>query len=266
MRSDRTANLSSSTHSARIASPYGRPHDALSYLGQGHPHRHDRHRGNDFGAHARPQQLGRRLFHERPDPTASDVEAARVKSTTSTRAEIDRVTNKVVFPALVHPSADASGSKDLCNIGQHNWKINDSYDLACSQDRDAIVGFDGETFRAQALALHEALLADGWVPTDLPLNRVVTEYWDAYASPSYGVSQLPEARYTRPGTQQLITVDWLDSTEADLDTALGNPWGDVAVSYEPVDKDTVRAALVGKRYAVTVRISTTYCRSDTGRA
>jgi len=201
------------------------------------------------------------VFHRQPDPSASDVEAARATATTSTRAEIDRVTGSVVSPALVRPALVASGNKDLCDFGRHNWKVNDSYDLACSQDRDTVVGFDVETFRAQAVALHAALVADGWVESEMHLDRVVSEYWDARASfgnPLYGVSDLPAASYTRADRRQLITVAWLDSTASDLDTALGNPWGDVAVIHDVVDEETVRNALVGKRYAVTIRIGTTY--------
>lgn len=201
------------------------------------------------------------IFHQTPDPRGGDIAAARLAAAKASPAEMQRVTGTVLGPALARPQVVASGSKDHCTYGVHNYKRNDSYDLECSRDEDAIVAFDGATFRAQTLALHDALVAAGWVPTEMDTRRVVREYWDAFAStgnPPYTVDDLPAASYTQRGTGRLIELDWLDPSTTDFDVKLGNPWGDVAVSQAPVGTAAVRAALNRTRYAVKVRITTMY--------
>lgn len=52
-----------------------------------------------------------------------------------------------------------------CREGQHNWKINSSYDLQCDTTVTVILGstYPSETaLRTQLLALHDQLTAHGW--------------------------------------------------------------------------------------------------------
>lgn len=58
------------------------------------------------------------------------------------------------------------------------------------------------SIRADALALHDRLLADGWQPGWLALDGVVTGYGDdraTFPQPGHGPADLPAATCTRGG-------------------------------------------------------------------
>jgi hypothetical protein len=114
-----------------------------------------------------------------PLPGDPEVVAARAVGAASVDAEITRVVESVVVPALsdgrvaqpalAGPEAMTDrgvGLDSACEVGSHNWKRDDPYDLLCSEVRRAIVAGDDTSFRADMLALHRALTADGWQPFD----------------------------------------------------------------------------------------------------
>lgn len=52
-----------------------------------------------------------------------------------------------------------------CDTGQHNWKINDNYDLECLIVGDVVLGSDyasNDQLKRQLLAFHDKLEAGGW--------------------------------------------------------------------------------------------------------
>ena len=114
-----------------------------------------------------------------PLPGDPEVVAARAVGAASVDAEINRVVESVVVPALsdgrvAQPALAGRaamtdrgiGLDSACEVGSHNWKRDDPYDLLCDEIRRAVVAGDDATFRADMLALHRALTADGWQPFD----------------------------------------------------------------------------------------------------
>jgi len=114
-----------------------------------------------------------------PLPSDPQVVAARERGGATTDAELGRVVDEVVVPALTagrvaQPALagpDAMTDRGLgydsaCEVGSHNWKRDDPYDLLCTEIRRAIVAGDLEDFGPDMVALHRALIADGWRPRD----------------------------------------------------------------------------------------------------
>jgi hypothetical protein len=201
-------------------------------------------------------------FHRTPDPRAKDVSEARAAARPRTQASSDHVILRV-RSALPHAQPAASGGKDYCTFGQHNYKRNDPYDMQCVQDRDTALTFDSATFGTAALAMHRALLADGWEPTAFALDRVVTEYWDRRASMPdlhYSVGDLPGAGYVRPKTHEVLSLSWLDSRSQRADVVVGDPWGDVTVTESAVDSHAIVSRLGSDQATIFVRLSHAYWR------
>jgi peptidoglycan/xylan/chitin deacetylase (PgdA/CDA1 family) len=114
-----------------------------------------------------------------PMPGDPEVVAARALGAATVDAQLARVVDGVVVPALsdgrvaqpalAGPEAMTDRGVGLdsgCEVGSHNWKRDDPYDLLCSEIRRAIVAGDDASFRADMVALHGALTADGWQPFD----------------------------------------------------------------------------------------------------
>lgn len=59
----------------------------------------------------------------------------------------------------VVPAATATGEQ--CQVGQHDWKIDDDFDLACTALRGVAAEGSTQAFRTETLALHEQLVRDG---------------------------------------------------------------------------------------------------------
>ena len=98
-----------------------------------------------------------------------------------------------------------------CTQGQHNWKVDDDFDLVCDLEHLSVVVVDDPAFRDQTLALHDRLLADGWRDDGFSLVRVVTDYWDSPPRAGYSVDDLPEGRYADSGRVHRLRVDWVES-------------------------------------------------------
>lgn len=146
-----------------------------------------------------------------PRESDPDVVAARAEGAARVDAEIERLVNRVVLPALaggrvVLPAATGTQARDdpalgsSCEIGQHNWKIDDPFDLACVEVRSAVLAGSDDDVRAQLVALDSALLADGCETSEASVLGMTISYWDRNRghfpnSPSgddeYGPDDLP---------------------------------------------------------------------------
>ncbi len=114
-----------------------------------------------------------------PLPDDPEVVAARAVGGATADAEHGRLVTTVVVPALTDgrvaqpalagPEAMTDrgvGLDSACEVGFHDWKRDDPYDLLCTEIRRAIVAGDQEAFRADMLALDRALTANGYQPFD----------------------------------------------------------------------------------------------------
>ena len=195
------------------------------------------------------------LDRTHPRPGDPEVVAAREVAAAEVDAEVVRVIDEVVTPTLSGgrvaqapevgtamaplPNADvqpdAQGSS--CIVGQHNWKIDDGFDLACTEIRGGVVAAQQQPFVDDMLALDAALAADGYTPAGagnglaLPL-----EYWQSLAGTpagdgEYGIANLPAATYRSA-----------DNTFT------------LVVSFGP--RDTGAVALTGDEYLAEIIVST----------
>lgn len=139
----------------------------------------------------------------------AQVVAAREVAERDLTAELDALTSSLPAgdPVVAHTS------ESDCVAGQHNWKIDDDFDLYCTHGRAALLAADGvDTFRADAIAVHDALVADGWSadsgvqlagPVEAGIPALLQEYWDA--DPASDPGDLPGASYDRGSSRLVVT-------------------------------------------------------------
>lgn len=215
-----------------------------------------------------------------PQVMAARDEAARVLD-----ADMDRLAVAVVAPSLSSPGTVSHGQDaPPCTVGQHNFKIDDDFDLACGLRRSEVVTVaDRRTFRADMVALDAALRADGWVPSPtFDMDRVLVDYWDALATPpdapaspepgtdpdaattrSYSMDDLPSAGYSKTvdGKVRGLAVSW---AERDSVTMVLTYDEQRAVFTEASGREISTADVLGtipaEGYAVVVTESVEYFR------
>lgn len=116
----------------------------------------------------------------KPLPGDPEVVAARAEGGARVDAESERVIGDVVLPSLADgrvAQPALSGAEALasdrgigldsgCEVGSHNWKRDDPYDLYCVEIRRTVLAGTKAAFESDMLALHVALEADGWVPRE----------------------------------------------------------------------------------------------------
>ena len=102
-------------------------------------------------------------------------------------------------------TAAATADEQECEVGQHNWKVDDDFDLSCVATRTAFAPVPAAAFREQAVALHARLVQDGWTGQYGDIPSVLDEYLDPLASPG----DLPPASYVRGALQ--LEVRWLSA-------------------------------------------------------
>ena len=159
------------------------------------------------------------LDRTHPRPGDPEVVAAREAAAAEVDAEIVRVIDEVVTPALTGgrvaeapavgaamapvPRTDIPGDAQgsACLVGQHNWKIDDGFDLVCTEIRGGVVAAQQESFVDDMVTLDAALAADGYTPAgeDSGLSRPL-DYWQSLAGTpagtgEYGIANLPGAMY-----------------------------------------------------------------------
>lgn len=156
----------------------------------------------------------------KPQPGDPDVVAARLAGAEAAEAEVALLSRQVVLPAMAGarvalpaptgpdaaPTAGQGGPGDrstgsYCDIGQHNWKIDDPYDLVCREVRREILAGQAPTLAADLRAIHAALLAAGYVPAGDGLPERIAPLENAADSsvgpdsPSADQPNPPEAPY-----------------------------------------------------------------------
>ncbi len=151
-----------------------------------------------------------------------------------TRPALRAVTaGRLVGGGSVHPA---------CQVGQHNWKIDDDFDLLCRLTHLSVVGADSRAgFEDEMRELHEQLLAEGWQERrsggkmrGLPM--VIEDYWRELAGGDYTPDRLPPASYERSVDDRVhaLEVSWAErgsdtgrityyDDAADLQHADGSP-------------------------------------------
>ena len=208
------------------------------------------------------------LIGSTPEPDDARVVEAREHGEQHVSGELADVV-PAASAALGGSTQLGQATGDECVVGQHNWKIDDDFDLYCTHGRGVVLRGDPARFREDALALHAALVADGWVagsgtsdmtvPSGIP--RAVTEYWDARADfpgEVYSPADLPSADYVR-GSSRLL-VQWV---EAGADTSVGHPLYES--TWESTTGRTVAPRDAGQLvpsgdYGTTLVVSTEYFR------
>ncbi len=166
-------------------------------------------------------QLGRR---SKPSESSPEVVAARQRDEPAIRSLAMELVAGPVTEA-VGPRArrlDEPEVTSRCEEGQHDWKIDTSYDLRCSISVVTTVAGERADFRQAMLALHDRLPASGWSTTGTNVRQVVIDYWDPSSqrpypgSPSgddrYTQADLPRLWYQHAGGAELV-IDWTDSAD-----------------------------------------------------
>jgi hypothetical protein len=147
-----------------------------------------------------------------PEEDDPEVVAAREVAARELSADTDRLAVAVVAPALGPGSAHLGRGQvePPCHVGQHNWKIDDDFDLACGLQRIEVVSAPRRaSFATDMEALDSALRAEGWVPSPVREMDDVVLDWDRHGAPS----ALPGTGYTRTvqGESRSLELRWAAS-------------------------------------------------------
>jgi hypothetical protein len=198
-------------------------------------------------------------------PEPARLEPQRNRAATTIATELDRLA------APIAPAPAAEGRHDECYRGQHNFKINDDYAHRCELQITRYYGVSGD-FRDSVLDLAGRLEAQGWEGGDL--ERVITEYFDAYTGPgrsprggghTYLVSDLPSPiGYRKPDLR--IDLDYAERATQDLtrlDSAQRSgrsPFPEASYSRaDLVDvEETFRAVTADHPYVIALSVKAVY--------
>lgn len=200
---------------------------------------------------------------EGPKTTDEKVVAVNERAQEENQRELRSMEERHVRPALGPTSQVlATARTSRCETGQHNWKVDDSYDLRC-QVSDAVM-VTGRTagLREEVLALHRSIVSDQrWAGAQsMPLSRVVGEYWDKRASfgadRPYSPSSLPQADYRSTGSDLVLHIRWADSRSRDLSlSAFGSQVRWSSTEGAPLTAaEVLRLIPAGDRYALIVEL------------
>ncbi len=201
-----------------------------------------------------------------------EVVAARQESAAALQQEAALVTQSAVLPGLPPGSALFAQGEVVppCHEGQHNWKINDDFDLACSQARREVVTVPTRaSFRADMVRLDKVLRAQGWRPSFQPIPDVLTGYWDPLADKPwpggsdgelYSMADMPGAGYAKlvQGRSRSLAVSWVERDSRDTDLTDFVTSARFTVAGRQVAPDTVVEAVPGSGYVVVVSLSEEY--------
>jgi len=115
----------------------------------------------------------------KPQLDDPEVVAARKEGADLADALLQQALTEAVLPGigpqarLADPPGDPSErifGRSGCDPGEHNWKRDDPFDLACSEVRRAIVVGPEADLGAQLARIDSGLLALGWRPVGAPLG------------------------------------------------------------------------------------------------
>lgn len=152
---------------------------------------------------------------DRPGPFAEDARVvAAHDEAAATNSESVAAAVEVVSGAVDPGTGLASATTSSCTQGQHNWKTDDGYDLACTLSGAALLqAGTSESFRDDMLALDGRLLDAGWTAQDAQgMTALLDEYWadragilDANRDVTYP-AHMPGPGYVRGG--EWLAVSW----------------------------------------------------------
>ncbi len=197
-----------------------------------------------------------------PQPGDPEVVAAREVGARAVEAETDRVVavaaSTLTAARLAQPAPRGADALDeavgaSCEAGQHNWKRDDPYDLACWEVRRATLAADAGAFRADLVALDAALLRAGWLHSYDDGLLGTLRYWDQFSGPSAGGPQEPAAdpsAGTPPGAGYRIE----DLPSARYVSADGRFTLDLGFSPLPASAGQPAPELADDEYAVVLRV------------
>ncbi|MVA74508.1 hypothetical protein GC722_00430 [Auraticoccus sp. F435] len=167
------------------------------------------------------------------DPGEPEVREAAARAEPPLRALLDAVRGE--RPPL------ATAAFDVCDAGQHNWKIDTEWDWHCSLELVVVVdGGDVETGLREQQRLAEAA---GCTSTYNSAQHhvedaewLITRYWRQFGSrPDYTASDLPGLRYECLGGVQLEAHPSDDQDDDPLPAHRQNPAPPLATTPEGVD-------------------------------
>ncbi len=194
-----------------------------------------------------------------PSPDDPQVVEARDEAEASAEAALSEVRATVGGPELL-----ALAGTERCDEGQHNWKIDDPYDLSCSlRIVNIVTGGELDGFREDMTALDAALVADGWEPGWSTMDEVLTGYWDRREealdnNPGWTYpARMPSTTYARDDLT--LSVSWVEPT---ADSAGGLEYDDDIIWTTPEGRSLGVAAVPGLvdagHYGVALGVSETY--------
>ena len=115
----------------------------------------------------------------KPQLDDPEVVAAREEGAALADGLLQQALDEAVLPGIgprarvAEPPGDPSErifGRSGCDPGEHNWKRDDPFDLACSEVRRAIVVGPEADLGAQLARIDSGLLALGWRPVGAPLG------------------------------------------------------------------------------------------------
>jgi hypothetical protein len=191
------------------------------------------------------QQLGRRFG---PSENSPEVVAARRAGEAAMRSlAMDLVAGPVT--EALGPEARQVGQPEAtnhCEEGQHDWKIDTSYDLRCRVSVVTTMAGESVEFRQAMLDLHDRLSATGWSPAGTDIRQVVIDYWASFSQRSYPGSPSGDDRYTQADLPR-AWYQYVDGAELVID------WTDATDPFE-----AAAALLDQHEYAITFTVGTFY--------
>ena len=224
-------------------------------------------------------------------PMEGDPEVVAAREAAVARQEVG-ADAQVVTPVAGALGAQAAwvGSKlavPPCEVGEHHWKIDDDFDLACQTSVMHLVAVpDRADFRAESERLDAALLAEGWkwfahgyedegIGT---MAATLDDYWEMNGPPmdlvppdeqfasgpqTYSMDDLPGVAYRRErdGRTQSLSVQWVERRGDAF--WVGSPQESATFRTQegqvPTAADLVRT-IPASGYAVTVTLTESYFR------
>jgi hypothetical protein len=193
------------------------------------------------------------LPRRRPTERSTEVVKARAEAAETTRAAVTAIVEgpvrEALGAALRQPATlGPPTTKDECTEGQHNYQVDDPYDLRCTMQATVVAVAARDGFRDHMLRLHDRLGAAGWQPSPSQdgIPEAILEYWDAHngsfpGSPSqddmYTPVDLPMEQYRREDDGSVrLEVKWTDRSDRirPESTAIAERDYGVVLTYERV--------------------------------
>lgn len=211
------------------------------------------------------------------EPIEDPVVAAWVdRATAGTQDTVDEAADDVVAALPDGTRAIAHVTTTRCVEGQHNWKIDDPFDLRCTVTSGTLLAVtDAEAFIRDMASVDRAVQAAGWQPSSGTLPDQLRTYADGFGerdepgrdgtTAPYGPQHLPSVSYHDPDRPEGLGFVFTGPDERSPDVLLFP--GDTLRWERPggprVRPDDLPELLTGAEYGLLVVSSRS--RSDPGR-